>query len=137
MGDGQGKNFARVHQRQQVTLTARLNETREIAAAISERFDVGASDNLTVMAAEAIKSLVFELITDSGRSGVDPKGAMQLAAALKNASQAQGVSNARREKVEAEFKAGVEKAVDQVVRVKGITAETADAIKSQILGVRK
>jgi len=118
------------------TMTARLNEAREIAAAISQRFDAEASDDLVLIASEAIKTLVYELVTDTGRSGLDPKGAMQLAAALKSAMQAQSVSTARRQKVEAEFAKDVEKAVDTVARQKGMTAETAEAIKAQILGVR-
>jgi hypothetical protein len=61
---------------------------------------------------------------------------MQLAAALKSAMQAQSVSTARRQKVESAFAKDVEKAVDTVARQKGMTAETAEAIKAQILGVR-
>lgn len=118
------------------TLSRRLDETREIAGALAERFDAGASDNLTVIAAEAIKTLVFEIVMAAGEARVDPKGAMNLANALRAAAQAQGVSTARRQKVETEFAKDVEKAVDTVVRQKGMTAETAEAIKSQILGVR-
>ncbi|MFH1796279.1 MAG: DUF3486 family protein [Pseudomonadota bacterium] len=119
------------------TLTRRLEETREIAAAISKRFDAEASDDMTLIAAEAIKTLVFELLTNAGEAGIDPKGAVNLAGALYRANQAQGVSSARRTKVEKEFKEGVETAVDTVVREKGMTAETAEAIKAKILGVRK
>jgi hypothetical protein len=118
------------------TLTRRMEDTRAIAATISERFDAQASDDLTLIAAEAIKTLVFEILTDAGESGVDPKGAMSLANALHKATQAQSVSTARREKVEAAFAKDVDKAVETVAKVKGLTAETAEAIKAQILGVR-
>lgn len=118
------------------TMTRRLNETREIAAAIAGRFDAGASDNLTLIAAEAVKTLVFELLTNTGEAGVDPKGALQLAGALYRANQAQHISTARRAKVEKDFAKQVDVAVDQVAKVKGMTAETAEAIKAQILGVR-
>lgn len=118
------------------TLARRLDETREISGALAEKFDAGASDNLTVIAAEAIKTLVFEVLTSAGESGVDPKGAMNLANALRAATQAQGVSTARRQKVEKEFAEKVNTAVETVARVKGMTAETAEAIKAQILGVR-
>ncbi|SMH42371.1 DUF3486 family protein [Mesorhizobium australicum] len=119
------------------TLTRRLEETREIAAAISKRFDAEASDDLTLIAAESIKNLIFEMIIAKGEAGIDPKGAMNLANALRAAAQAQGVSTARRIKVEKEFEEGVEAAVETVVREKGMTAETAEAIKAKILGVRK
>jgi uncharacterized ferredoxin-like protein len=45
---------------------------------------------------------------------LDAKGAMQLAAALRAASQAQGVSTVRRQKVEKEFKEKVGQAVDMI-----------------------
>jgi hypothetical protein len=118
------------------TLTRRLEETREIAGAIAKRFDAEAADDLTLIAAEAIKTLVFEVLTAAGEHGIDPKGAMNLANALRAAAQAQGVSTSRRQKVETEFAKDVGKAVDTVARQKGMTAETADAIKQQILGVR-
>lgn len=119
------------------TLSRRLDETREIASALADKFDAGASDNLTVIAAEAIKTLIFEILTAAGEHGVDPKGAMNLANALRAAAQAQGVSTARRQKVEKEFAADVEKAVETVAREKGMSAGTAEAIKAKILGVQK
>lgn len=118
------------------TMTRRLNETREIAAAISKRFDAAASDDLTLIAAEAIKTLVWEVLTAAGEHGVDPKGAMQLAAALRSAVQAQGISTARRQKVEAEFTQQVDEAVEQVAKVKGLTRETVEEIKAKFLGVK-
>jgi Skp family chaperone for outer membrane proteins len=118
------------------TMTRRLEETREIAATIAERFDAEASDDLTLIAAEAIKTLVWEVLTAAGESGIDPKGAVNLANALKAATQAQGVSTARRLKVEKEFAGKVDDAVETVARAKGLSAETAEEIKSKILGVR-
>ncbi len=120
----------------QALMTRRLDDTRRIAEAIAERFDAEASDDLTLIAAEAIKTLVFELLTDAGEAGIDPKGAMNLANALRAAAQAQGVSTARREKVEASFAKEVDAAVETVVREKGMSAETAEAIKAKILGVK-
>ncbi|MCV0428831.1 MAG: DUF3486 family protein, partial [Roseibium sp.] len=96
-----------------------------------------ASDDLTLIAAEAIKTLTFELLTDAGESGMAPKDAMSLANALRAACQAQGVSTQRRLKVEKEFAEKASEAVEKVAKVKGITTETAEAIKAQILGVRK
>lgn len=117
-------------------LTRRIEQTSDIAEAVGKKFDAGRSDNLTVIAAEAIKTLVFELITAGGEAGFSPKAAKELADALRSAAQAQNVSTARRVKVDKEFKADVEKAVDTVAKSKGMSAETADAIKAQILGVR-
>ena len=119
----------------QATLTRRLEQTREIATSISKRFDAEASDDLTLIAAEAIKTLVFEVLTGAGEMGIDPKGAMQLAAALRAATQAQGISTARRVKVEKEFKGQVDQAVEKVAKANGLSAQAAEEIKSKILGV--
>jgi hypothetical protein len=118
-------------------LSRRLDDTREITGVLAEKFDAKASDDLTVIAAEAIKTLVFEVLSAAGESGIDPKGAMDLANALRAATQAQGVSTTRREKVEKKFAADVGKAVESVAKVKGLTAETVEAIKAQVLGVRR
>jgi hypothetical protein len=114
----------------------RLDETREITSTLAKSFDAKASDDLTVIAAEAIKTLVYELIRATGRAGWSPKETLELSGALFKASQAQGVSTARRQKVEKEFKAEVSEAVDTVAKIKGMSSETAEQIKAQILGVR-
>lgn len=117
-------------------MTRRLEETREIAGAIASRFDAQASDELTLIASEAIKTLVYELLMDTGRSGVDPKGASQLASALYRATQAQGVSTNRRLKVEKEFAEKVTETVDKVAKVAGLSADRAAEIRKQVLGLR-
>jgi hypothetical protein len=115
-------------------LTRRLDETRAIVAAIADKFDAKESDDLTVMTAETIKSLVLHMLSEHDEK-VDPLAAMQLATAFKSAVQAQAISTDRRAKAEAAFKAQVTEAVDKVARAKGMTAETAEAVKAQILGV--
>lgn len=119
------------------TLTQRLNQTREIASTLASKFDAAASDDLTLIASEAIKTLVFELVTNGGEAGFDPKGAKALADALFSASRAQGVSTNRRQRVEAEFAAKATEAVKSVAKARGISAESADQILDQILGVSK
>lgn len=119
------------------TMSHRMNQTREIASTIASKFDAQASDDLTLIAAEAIKTLVFELLTSAGEAGIDPKGAMSLANALRAAAQAQGVSTARRLKVEKDFEAKAVEAVQAVAKMKGMSTETTDAILGQILGVQK
>lgn len=118
------------------TLTQRLNQTREIATTLASKFDAAASDDLTLIASEAIKTLVFELVTNGGEAGFDPKSAKALADALFSATRAQGVSTARRLKVEAEFKTQAEDAVAKVAKVKGLSSETTQEILAEILGVK-
>lgn len=119
------------------TLTQRLNQTREIASTLASKFDAAASDDLTLIASEAIKTLVFELVTAGGEAGFKPSAAKSLADALYSATRAQGVSTNRRQKVEEEFAAKAKEAVKTVAKARGISAESADQILDQILGVSK
>lgn len=116
-------------------MTQRINQTRDIASMLASKFDAEASDDLTLIAAEAIKTLIFELLTTSGEAGIDPKGAMSLANALRSAAQAQGISTARRQKVEQEFADRAKEAVKTVAKAKGLSEDGAKAILDQILGV--
>ncbi|SOC41585.1 uncharacterized protein DUF3486 [Rhizobium subbaraonis] len=118
-------------------MTQRINQTREIAGTLAQAFDGSASDDLTLIAAEAIKTLVFELLTNAGEAGIDTKGAMQLAAALRSAAQAQGVSTVRRQKLDKEFAEKVGEAVDTVAQAKGLTRDTVADIKAKVLGVSR
>lgn len=111
------------------TMTRRLDETREIASAIAGKFDAKASDDLTLIAAEAIKTLIFELLTSAGESGIDPKGAMSLASALHKANQAQSVSFSTKQKVEADFKTKVGQAVEAAEKLNASSPAGLDAIR--------
>lgn len=115
-------------------LTRRLDQTREIVAAISEKFDTKDSDDLTIMTAETIKSLVLHMLADADDT-VTPKDAMHLASAFRQAAQAMNISSRDRMTRESEFDQKVEQAVDAVAKAKGLTKETADLVKAQILGV--
>lgn len=120
------------------TMSRRLDETREIAGALAGRFDAKASDDLTLIAAEAIKTLVFETLTAAGEHGMDPKGTMALANALHKASQAQGVSTARRKTVEADFKGKVDQAlsaVEETVGKDGMGKEVLRRIREDVYGI--
>ncbi|CUX60196.1 DUF3486 family protein [Agrobacterium tumefaciens] len=126
-------------------MTRRLEQTREIAATISERMDAAGSDDLTLIAAEAIKTLIFELLQSAGDAGISPKGAMELANALRAASAAQVASSNRRLKLEAEekvrrieadMKAKAEQALDVLSNEPGISKEAIARARRDFLGVR-
>lgn len=114
------------------TLSTRLNQTREIAATLANKFDASDSDNLTLIAAEAVKTLVFELLTNAGEGGMLPKEALSLASALYRATQAQGISTARRLKVEEEFKKEAKSVVASVGKSAGVSQETMDEINRRL-----
>jgi hypothetical protein len=116
-------------------LTRRLDQTREIVSHLAEKFDAKDSDDLTIMTAETIKSLVLHMLAEAD-DALDPKDAMHLASAFRLSVQAQSISTDRRRKVEADFAARVTEAVDTVGKVNGMSAETLERIKAEILGVQ-
>lgn len=116
-------------------LSRRMEDMRVVGDSMARNRDNESPDNLTLVAAEAIKTLVFELLIDAGESGIDARGAKDLANALRAATQAEDVSATRRREVQKEFAGQVDEAVDKVAKVKGLTAETVQQIKEQILGV--
>lgn len=113
-----------------------LDRTREITAVLAAKYDPKTSDDLTILTAETIKTLVFSIITSEGEVGMaNAKDVKSLAEALRAAMQAQGVSSERRRKAEAEFETKVKEAVTTVGREKGLSAETVEAIQAQVLGI--
>ena len=80
---------------------------------------------------------MFELLTDAGESGLDPKSAMNLANALKSAAAAQGISTKRRAQVEKDYAKAAEAAVDKVAKAEGFSPDTVRSIKADILGLEE
>jgi len=125
--------------RHSIKLTAiarRIEETREIAAVLTEKLEPGDTDNLTIMVAETIKTLVFEMLTNGSDSDFNPKQAKEMAEALRAAASAQKVSSERLSSVNKELASQVDKAVDKIAEVAGLSEERAKDIRNKVLGVR-
>ena len=118
----------------QARLTRLRDQTNQIVGALADKFDAKESDDLTIMTAETIKSLVLHMLADTD-DAVTPKDAMHLASAFRQAAQAQNISSRDRMTREKAFDDKVGKAVDAVVAAKGMTEETAELVKAKILGV--
>ena len=118
----------------QARISRRLDETRQIVAVLAKKHDAQASDELTIMTGEMIKSVVLHMLGD-GADGIEPKDLKALADAARAAQLAQNMSSERRAKEDAKIAARLGEAVDTVAKAKGLTGETAEAIKAQILGV--
>lgn len=118
----------------QARLSRRLDDTRAIVATLAEKHDAKASDDLTIISGEMIKSVVLHMLGD-GSDGVAPKELKALADALRAAQVAQNMSADRKVKIETDLKARMAAAVDTVAKAKGLTGDTAESIKKQILGV--
>lgn len=120
----------------QARLSRRLDQTRDIVAVLAEKHDAKASDDLTIIAGEMIKSVVLHMLGDAA-DGIAPKQLKELADAFRSAQAAQNLSSARKTKETQQLQAKLGEAVDAVAKAKGLTAETAEQIKSEILGVTK
>jgi Skp family chaperone for outer membrane proteins len=118
----------------QARLSRRLDQTREIVAVLSQKHDAKASDDLTIMAAEMVKAVVLHMLGDAA-DGVEPKELKALADGLRAAQAAQNMSADRRAKIEAAVKDRMAEAVDTVAKARGLTGDTTEAIKREILGV--
>ena len=118
----------------QARLSRRLDQTRDIVRVLAEKHDAKASDDLTVIAGEMIKSVVLHMLGDAA-DGIAPKELKELADAFRSAQAAQNMSSTRKSKETAALQERLGEAVTTVAKAKGLTAETAEAIKAQILGV--
>lgn len=117
-------------------MTRRLDETREIAGAIASTFDAGKSDDVTLIASEAIKTLVFQLLTTADPAKVDLKGVKALADALRSAVQAQNISSIRKDRLERQFAEKTEQTVREVGKQQGWSEDSVDAALAKVLGVQ-
>lgn len=118
----------------QARLSRRLDETRSIVSVLAQKHDAKASDDLTIITGEMIKSVVLHMLGD-GAEGIEPKDLKALAEAHRAAQAAQNMSSDRKAKEDAKVKDRLAEAVDTVAKARGMTGETAEAIKAQILGV--
>lgn len=116
----------------------RLQETRAIAAVLAPKLEQAGDASVTLMVAETIKTLIFEMLSNAGELRADGDTAemlMMTARALNQAEGARKISAESRRKIEAELVSKASKAIDQVAKTKGLTDETVKAIKSKILGI--
>ena len=120
----------------QARLSRRLDQTREIVAVLAQKHDAKASDDLTILASELIKSAVF-FATNEAEDNADPKDLKALSEALRAAQAAQNMSSDRKNKEDAKLAARLGEAVDTVAKAAGMTAETAERIKAEVLGVAR
>lgn len=120
-------------------MASRLDETREIAAVLSEKLGKEAGEEVTLMVSETIKTLIFETIENAGTLRADGNTAEMLAnfaLALKNAEQSRVLTAQAKLKIMDEFERRAAKAIDAVAKEKGLSAETVGSIKSKVLRLK-
>lgn len=116
----------------------RLGEVREIADALSSRFEDGGDEQLTLLVAETIKTMVFEILENAGRlkaDGLTAEMMANFATALKSAEQAKKVSADMAVVIKKNFEKQAVEAIDKVGKSKGLTAEMKEAFKRELFGI--
>ncbi|WP_224825607.1 DUF3486 family protein [Cognatishimia sp. MH4019] len=117
------------------SMARRHEEVRAITAALTERLDPSQTDDLTIMAAETIKTLIFEMMEDG--KAASPKNAMELARALQSAVNSQKLSVDRKRAIQKQFESQVDDAIEKITEEKGLTAEKAKFFRNEVLGVKQ
>ncbi len=115
-----------------------LEHTREISKVLTDRLQPGETDQVTIALGELIKSAVFEAVGEAGDAGNTMMDLKFAGDALKSVVASQKASSELRAKQEAAIAARLEKAAETastVAKAKGMSAETAEAIKASILGI--
>lgn len=124
----------------QAELGRRLEETREISSSLAARLDGIGNEDLTIMVIEALKTLIFEIVTSKGEGGADAEEAMMMARAVQSLVAASKMSNAQREQFNARLEEETDKVIEQVssvAREAGVSAEAIRQIKREFLGIRE
>ncbi len=110
----------------------RLDEGRHIFAGMARDLTPEAVDESSLVIGEMIKLLVAELLDDPVAT---PKEAAELARAYQSTIRGQLTSAERRRRLEADYRAKAEKAVERAAMEAGLSAERAAALRHDILGV--
>lgn len=123
--------------------TRRQRETREIFSALSGDIEPERIDEHSIVLGEFLKTLIFELL-QPGRAELNADDALKLSRGFKEVMVGQKVSSDRRadeqkreqerERIAREKTAQV---IDAVGKAKGLTSETVEVIKREVLGIRE
>lgn len=117
----------------------RLAETREIATALASKLEQGGDEDLTLMLAETIKTLIFEMLERAdGMPAADWSAEMManFALALKNAEQAKKVTADMKILIEKNFAKQAEAAIEKVGALRGLSPEAKREFRRELFGVR-
>jgi len=114
----------------------KTKEQRELFAGIADQFTPDAVDQGNIVLGELIKILITDIL-DDGSSTISSKGAMELARGYRDIIMGQNVSADRRSKLEKQFAEKTATAIDSVGKKRGLSTDTIETIKSEILGIKR
>lgn len=109
-----------------------MDEIRRISAELTSSLGSGGSDELTLAVAAMVKKAAYKIL-EGGK--LDPKSVMELARAVQAAASAAKMSAEHRRRLEEEYRAKLDKAVDtvtDVVRKAGVSQETMAEIHRRL-----
>jgi hypothetical protein len=111
-------------------------KAREIAAVLGEKLDKAPEGDVGMLLNELVKSIAFDILSNAQLTDkVSMNMVVNAAVALDKLENARKISVDARAKIQKEFANKSIAAVEAAGRAKGLTDETVQAIKSQILGI--
>ena len=117
-------------------VAARVAESRALFKDIAPQFTPEMVDESNLVIGELIKLLIADIL-DAGAGELNAKSAMELARGYQATIQGQRLSSDHRRKLQGEFAAKAGAAVDKVATATGLSAETRDRLRAELLGIRK
>lgn len=114
----------------------RVDERNHLVASLAANITPELISNADIVIGELLKMLVSEKLDDPANT-LTAKDAKELSEAYVKAIQGQTLSLETKRKQEEEFAKKTGEAIDKVAKVKGLTSDTVDAIKAQILGINR
>jgi hypothetical protein len=118
----------------------RLEETREIAAILTPKFEGENAEQITLLLAQTIKSLTFEMLENAGdelrADGETAEMLMFASRALKHAEEAQKISADTKVRILREFTTKAEEAVAKVAAKTGVSGNLVAFLRKE-LGIDK
>jgi Protein of unknown function (DUF3486) len=115
----------------------KIRQAREMAAVFAEKLDDMPDGDVGMLINETIKVLIYDLTQNVVSLDVELSAKMlkDISLALHRTEMAGKVSVQRRKQIEDHTHAKANAVVDAVAKERGLSAETAEAIKSKILGI--
>ena len=114
----------------------RLEETREIAAILTPKFEGENAEQITLLLAQTIKSLTFEMLENAGdelkADGETAEMLMFASRALKHAEEAQKISADTKARILRDFTTKAEEAVDRVGKARGLSPDDVAGFKAAL-----
>lgn len=118
-------------------MAANLRQSREMAEALIREVGPSAAEGEHGrLLVSSLRGMMLNYLAQAEEGDADPKSFMALARSLKDMAQANRLDQDFEAKVRERIQKETVKAVEDSAREAGLSAETVEAIKSRILGVK-